>query len=350
MIAMALIGMLLALPIPEESNRIVDPLKLSPEIEQFLDERVSRALPPMKRLDALIDVVFRRDELGFTYSPASRTALETFDSRNGNCLSFTLMLIAMARHLDLDARFREVDIPPLFTKHGSFVILRQHLNVAVFIDGEVYTIDVFPQIVPIQSGGRIVADQRGFAHFFNNMGVDELGHADYELAELNFAAALQVDPTMDGVYVNLGGVRARTGRLLEAEQHYRKALELNSNNYAAMSSLAAVYEKTGKFKEAARLQKKVKKFRDRNPYYHFSLGLGYWEQGNHSEALAHLKRAIKLNPDDHTFYFAVARIHALLGDRKKMESNLQLAKKYAVDPDNKLLYAQKLDLLKNSLH
>lgn len=325
----------------------VDPLLVSPSMEQFLEATVHRDLTEMQRLESLMSAVFGSRNLEFTYASVSRTASETFAHRNGNCLSFSLMIVAMARRVGLDARFREVDIPPAFSKSGAFVILGEHVNVAVFIEGKPYIVDVFPQVAPARAAGRIVSDQRGLAHFFNNMGVDELGNGDDRLAEINLMTALDLDPTMDGAYVNLGAARTRAGRYAEAEGFYRKALELSPKSLSAMTNLAGVYQRTGRIKEAERLHVKVKKFREKNPYYHFSLGLEASRQGDHTEALSHYRRAIRLNARDDTFYFAVARTYALLGDAKRMAENLQLARKYAPDQDSRLKYAQKLERLKS---
>lgn len=343
-----LLSLFLAASLPQGVRRPpLDPLVVSPAMEQFLETKVHRELPEMQRLQSLMNAVFGTSGLEFAYAPVSRTAGETFALRSGNCLSFSLMLIAMARHVGLDARFQEVDIPPTFSKNGDFVVLGQHVNVAVFIQGMLYTVDVFPQVAPVRSGARVVSDRRGVAHFFNNMGVDELGNGDGELAEANLMTAIEIDPAMEGAYVNLGASRTRMGRYLEAEKFYLKALQLSPKSLSAMTNLASVYQRTGRSKEAERLRAKVKKFREKNPYYHFGLGIEADRQGNYVEALSHYRRAIRLNAGDDSFYFAVARTHAALGDAEKMAKNLQLARKYAPNQDSRLKYTQKLERLKS---
>ena len=345
-----LAGMLLCLylvcPAADDAFQNASPLDLSPEMKQFLDEKIERGLPPMQRLQSLVAMVFQSNELHFSYAPISRTAIETFTNRNGNCMSFTLLVISMARYLNLDARFREVEVPPVFAKSGAFVKVSQHLDAAVLIDGHAYAVDLFPEILPIEMGGRIVSDQRGLAHFFNNKGVDELGNGNYALAESFINKAIDTDPTAVGAWINRGAARAQMGKLDEAERYYRKALELEPKNLAAVTNLANICERTGRIKESLSLQKKAKEFREKNPYYHFNLGLQAYQQNNFEEALAHFKRAIKLKPKDHIFYFAVATAYGRIGQNEQMMAKLQLAEKYATDPDSKLRYSQKLELLK----
>jgi tetratricopeptide (TPR) repeat protein len=349
MIAGALMTLLLASPIPTDASLNPNPMEISPEMKQFVSTRVDSGLMPMQRLQLLVTAIFQDKELNFTYSPLSRSAIQTFEQRNGNCLSFTLLFIAMARYLNLDARFCEVKISPVFSKNGDFIVLNQHLRPVVFISGEIFAVDIFPQIVPMSLDGQVVPDERGLAHFYSNKGVDELAAGNYELADAYFNRALATDPTLAGALINLGTSQFRQGKLDEAERYFRKALDLNPKNQAAMSNLANICDASGRTQEAIRLKMKIQQFLDKNPYYHFSLGSQADQKGDYAEALAQYKRAIKLNSTDHNFYFAIARTYAQIGRKKQVESNLQLAEKYARDPDNKLKYAQKLELIRGDI-
>jgi tetratricopeptide (TPR) repeat protein len=323
-----------------------NPMDLSREMKLFLDRKVDQGLMPTERLQALVSAVFHDSELNFTYAPETRTAIETFTHRNGNCLSFTLLFISMARYLNLDAKFREVEIAPVWTKAGAFENLNLHINAGVFIGGQAFAVDVFPAVTPIEIGGRVVSDERGIAHFYNNKGVDELGRGNLDLAVSYLREALQFDPTTVCVWINLGVAARQAGQLAEAEKYYRKALELDPQNCPAMSNLAGICEQTGRIKEATQYQAKVKQFREKNPYYHYDLGLQAFEEGRYEEAVAHYRKALKLKSGEHNFYFAMARVYAQMGQQAEVVKNLQLAEKYASDPLNKARYAEKLELLK----
>jgi Flp pilus assembly protein TadD len=348
MLASVFLGLLLACPAPDISSIRENPLAMDPAMKQFVAEKVGFGLLPIQRLQSLVAEIFQNKELNFSYASISRSASETFKYRNGNCLSFTLLFISMARYLGLDARFCEVNISPEFTKRGDSVILIKHLKPVVFIMGEAYAIDIFPTIVPLGMDGQIVSDERGLAHFFSNKGVVELGNKNHELADLYFTKALELDPKTVGAWINMGTAQFQTGNLEESERCYKKALALSPKNPAAMSNLANIFEITGRNKESFNLKKMVQQFREKNPYYHFDLGLQASKQGNYEEALDHFKRAAQLNSRDHTFYFEIARMYARIGKKKQMMSNLQLAVKYASEPDNKLRYEQKLEALRNN--
>ncbi len=322
------------------------PMYIGPEIKQFLDQKVDRSLPELERLQALVAAVFHSSDLRFVYAPETRTAEETFKERSGNCLSFAILFISMARYLNLDARFREVEIAPVWTKSGDFVNLSQHVNSAVFVGGRAYAVDVFPGVNPIEIGGQVVPDARGLAHYYNNKGVDELSKGNAPAAEIYFKQALAADPTTVSVWINYGAARLHVGDLKEAEKYFRKALELKPNSPAAMSNLANVCESTGRLKEAQRYREKVREFREKNPYHHYNLGLEAFEAGRYQEAVDQYRKAIHLKGAEHNFYFALARAYGMLGQKDAAVSNLQLAEKFASDAANKRRYAEKLDLLK----
>ncbi len=322
-----------------------NPLELTPEVRSFVDYKVDRTLLPMPRLEALVTAVFQDSALGFGYAPETRSAAETFASRGGNCLSFTILFIAMARHLELDARFREVEIAPSWSKNGMFVSLNKHVNAAVFIGGQGYVVDVFPGVNRIEVGGQVVGDERGLAHYYNNKGVDALGRGRLEEAESYLRRALQADPCMALAWINLGVAHNHAGQLAEAESCYRKALELNPEDLAAISNLAVVCERSGRLREARRYLTRAREFREKNPYHHFGLGQQAFESGRYLDSIAHYKKALRLKSSEHHFHFALARAYAQLDRPEEAIRCLQRALKYAPDALGKSRYSRKLELL-----
>jgi tetratricopeptide (TPR) repeat protein len=324
-----------------------NPLELNAEMRRFLDKNVDRNLPPLGRLQALDIAVFRDNALGFSYRDETRTAAETFTSHNGNCLSFTLMFIAMARYVGLDARFREVDIAPTFSMTGKYSTLHQHLNAAVVMTAGFYVMDVFPGVNRVEIGGRLVTDARGLAHYYNNKAVDELGKGNIQGAESYLKAALESDPTTASALVNSGVIKMQEGRVQEAEGYYRKALESDKHDAAAMGNLVILLEHAGRLREANRYRAKAKAVWEKNPYRFFGLGMAAFEAGRYEESIQNYKRALKLKDKEHNFYFAMARSYLRLSQNEEAMKNLVLAAKYAPDSSKKDRYNQKLELLKS---
>jgi len=327
-----------------------DPLRLNDEMKHFLDVNIAHSSDSLHQLQQLVQLVFQKNVLGFTYVQETRTAIETFEKRGGNCISFTFLLIAMARHLEMDARYQEIEIAPMWSRVGDFVSVNGHANVAVIIGGQKYVVDLFPQVNRIEIGGSIVSDNRAVAHFLNNRGVDRLSDDESQLAMAYFRKALEKDATADFAWVGMGVAQALNQELYEAEKSYKKALQLNRGNLIAMSDLAFLYRRMGRERDAERYQAKVRAFQLKNPYYHFDLGLQAYRSGSYREALEFFKNALKLKPSEHSFHLALARAYSQLGELEKAANSLKMAMKYAPDESSKLRYNEKLALLATRRH
>jgi tetratricopeptide (TPR) repeat protein len=345
MVATLLLSFCLGFAADEPVQQAENPLAINDEIREFLATKMDHNGDSLAQLQSLVRMVFQENALNFNYVPETRTAIETFDKRGGNCISFTFLLIAMARQLGMDARFREVDIVPTWSKVGNIVSMIGHANAAVFIGGEGYVVDLFPRVDRIQIGGRVVSDNRAFAHFFSNQGVAQLGSDHPQQAIAYFKKALDSDPTAAFVWTNLGVAQAFMGSLAEAEKSYLKALQLDPSEAVAMSNLSSLYENTGRKAEAKRFAAKVQRFKQKNPYYHFSLGLQAYASGDYRESIDHYKTALKLKSAEHNFYLALARSYIQLGQMDKASDSLRLALKNAPDNTARSRYSEKLALL-----
>jgi Flp pilus assembly protein TadD len=322
-----------------------NPLQVNDDIKQCLAEHIDRRTQPLEKLETLVRTVFQENALHFTYQLETRTAAETFAKRGGNCVSFTFLLIAMARQLGLDARFREVEVAPMWSRVGNLVTMSGHVNVAVLLGGQPYIVDLFPQVTRIEIGGTIVSDGRALAHYYNNRGVDHLVAGRMDDALAYFSRAVQCAPTMARSWGNLGVAQSRTGRYADAEASYRRVLQLQPGNQVTMGNLAVLYRQTGRERDAQRFEAKAKKLQLKNPYYHFDLGMRAYESADYSGAIEHFKAALKLKPVEHNFDMAMARAYMQLGDRERVANYLQLAAKNAPTDAARLRYNEKLALL-----
>jgi tetratricopeptide (TPR) repeat protein len=322
-----------------------DPLRMTEEMRTYFEERVDRRAPQKQRVQLILSTLFDEDGVAFTYRNETRTAAETFERRSGDCLSFTNLFIAVARHFDLEARYREVDIAPNWGQRGSIVVFNRHLNSMVGAGSRGYIIDLIPQINRIEVAGRIISDDRGFAHYYNNKGAELLGEGNLVLARRYFETALEHDSKASFIWANLGVAQTHQGNLKEAEESYQRAIELNKHDMVALTNLVRLLEKEGRHEEVAPLQGRIEDFRNRNPYFHFSLGEEAFELGLFDESLQHYKDALRRKSDEPLFHHSMAKTYAQLGDVKKAIEHLKKARKYSPDETGRARYDQKLAYL-----
>jgi len=322
-----------------------DPLAMTEEMRTFFEERVDRRAPPRQRVQLILSALFDEDGVAFTYRNETRTAAETYERRSGDCLSFTNLFIAVARHFDLAAQYREVDIAPNWSQRGSIVVFNRHLNSVVGAGSQSYVIDLIPRINRIVVAGRVITDDRGFAHYYNNKGAESLGEGNLALARSYFEKALTYDSEASFIWANLGVAQTHQGNLSESEESYQRAIELNKHDMVALTNLVRLLEKEGRREEVSRLQKRIEDFRNKNPYFHFSLGEEAFDLGLFDESLQHYKAALRRKPDEPLFHHSMAKTYAQLGDVKKAIKHLKKARKYSPDETGRTRYNQKLAYL-----
>ncbi len=324
-------------PIPREQV-----LHLSPEMEAFLAEHVGGGTANL-RLHSLMDALFERGKLGVSYADAeTTTAARTFELRSGNCLSFTLMFAAMARHLGLDVRFREVGEVLSWNQRGAVLLNSKHLYTEVLVDRGVIAVDFIPGADKRYRLVRDADDARVLAHFYSNLGAESLAAGEPQRALAHLEEAIAIDPTFGWAWSNLGVVYRLLGRPERAEQAYLEAYRLDPADATPLSNLASLYAGQGQERRAARLERRVEAHRRRNPFYHYRLALQASADGRTQEAIDHLRRAVRRAPDDPRFRSRLAELYRSAGRPKKAERSLELALLHSADPEAKELLQRRL--------
>ena len=308
------------------AEQAVDVLGLSPQIERYLDERVPPNLPRSSRIQALMDALFGRDGLDVAYGNLeTKTAAETFATRSGNCLSFTILFVAMARHVGLEAHFQEVSEILSWDRRGDVAVSNRHMFAVVETTDGPARVDFLPGVEKRYRSVQRVDERRVLAHYYSNLGAEALTRDDLDRAMSMFAKALEADETLAAAWVNMGVTQRRLGRLGDAEASYLRALELDSGEVSAASNLASLYRATGRTRKAGPYLKQVRKHRGRNPFYHFRRGMEAANHGQLKVAGRRLKKAIRLLPEDVMFRAELARIQARAGRTGRAERTLRRA-------------------------
>jgi tetratricopeptide (TPR) repeat protein len=322
-------------------------LALSPDMRDFLDTHVNRSGSANVKLQQLAGAIIDEDTFGVTYDDRTRTAIETFRARHGNCLSFSTMFVALARDVGLSVQFQEVGIPPDWTLDNDTYVLNQHVN--VFVDLELagtrvvdFNIADFRASYPM----RRIADERALAHYYNNIGVELMQAGDTASALACFRTAIaDNDRNFSPAWVNLGTLYLRNNYPAQAEASYLEALKADTSDLVAMSSLARLYERLGDRERAAAYRKNVVHHRNLNPYYRYELARRAYSAQDWDAAIGHLKYAVRKRPGEDQFCFLLGLSYLQEGDERAARRWLARAEEVAATDALKRRYSSKIDAL-----
>ena len=324
-----------------------DVLALSDEMVSFLDANVHQKATIGVRMNELIDAIINKQTFGLEFEEKTRTASELFHYRRGNCLSFSNMFVAMARYVNLEASFQEVQIPPDWSFQHDVFVLNRHVNVHVDMgplnDHVVdFNIDDFKSSYDV----RRIPDSRARAHYFNNMGVESMQAGDAASALAYFRRAIaDNDRQFSPAWSNLGTLYSRKGYPEYAEAAYLLALKVDEGDLVAMSNLAGFYEQQGDAERAAMYRKRVMDHRRENPYYRYQRARDAYAAEDYNAAISHLKYAIREKKNEDEFYFLLGLCYLQKGDEKTAQRWLARAKEVAATDALKNRYSSKLEKL-----
>ncbi|MEP5765770.1 MAG: transglutaminase domain-containing protein [Halieaceae bacterium] len=331
-----------ALPELETVNLIA----VNDDMRAFLDEVIPNKRVSSEKKTRLILRSLLDEGLNLSYnSLKTSSAEETFYSREGNCMSFTNLFIALAREAGVVASYQEVKVPPTWSAIGDTHYYYLHINSIVdYASGAQVVIDFDTRTDLSRGRSQHVGDHTAAAQYYNNMAVYYLAEADYQLAFLHARRAIELRPNTGYFWSNLGTIFKRAGELNYAEQAYLAAIDL-SGEPAAVSNLARLYRLQGKDQLAAVYAEQAESFRARNPYYLFEMAEQAYEAGDYTEANRLLRSAVRKRDDEHEFYHLLGLTWAQLGDADKAQASFSQALHHASNPDRISLYQHKMQIL-----
>ncbi len=345
-------SVLLGESISEQALPAIETRALTPEMRDFVSRSVAGVSSAEGRLQRLLWEMRRNGLLTLNYqSTITGTATETFETRVGNCLSFTNLFVALARDAGLEVSYQQVDIPPVWSSGGELLMLNQHVNVRVHrtTRERASTHDhVVDFNAPEYTGNypqRPVGDAVVDALFHNNLAVDALIDDDPRTAFLHFRAALMIDPRSTPAWTNLGVLFQRNGLDTHAEAAFHQALAHDAGHKVAMSNLARLYDRLGQGDLAAVYRDRIRRHQLQNPYYHFFLAEQAVAQADLDAALRAVERAIRLREEEHQFHFLRAQTLEALGQREAARLSLLRAQEHATFAAIRNEYGRKLEML-----
>ena len=315
-----------------DSAAAFDPLYTSPLMHAFVNEDIANIKTHRFRASRLVDKLSAHGYYASTYdSGKTQSAEETFLGKEGNCLSYTHMYVALARAAGLDARYEIVNAPPTFSASKGVLEHQVHIRVKVNLPrrtvGEQFVTVDFNQLGLSQYQGTVVSDSYALSLHYANDAVAYWQEGNRELAFIAIRRAIELAPRNADHWVNLATFLRREGQQPQALKASHYAHSLDPRNLVALAGLAALSEG----EDAQKYNEVLDRKRRSNPHYQFALAKRAHYLNELRTALTFLDNSLALNPRNHEVYEFKARVetelHMLDAARLSYESALKRAKK-----------------------
>ncbi|MFC3814154.1 tetratricopeptide repeat protein [Lysobacter sp. GCM10012299] len=297
------------------------------------------------RLDRTVEFLFGEQGLGMTYrESATTTVAEAYATREANCLTFTLLFLALAHEAGLDAAPQEM-VQTLAWRQAEGTLYRSnHVNAVVRISGRQYSVDVARDAVmgfPPQP----ISQARLYGHFYNNLGIAAMERMDLVAAKRDIDQAIALDPGYANHWSNAGVIAVRNGDTEAADGYYVKALSLDPHNTNALFNMAGLAHRRGDAKGEADYRRRLARIQEKDPFHHFLLAMNHERAGEFDLAIRHYRKAIRLFGEEPRFYSALARAYVGAGDTRRAAKALARAQSLR-DGDTRAANRAKLDNLR----
>lgn len=315
---------------PEYDLPDIDMLAMSAEMKQFVKQHAREDSRSEPSAWALAFATMSPDVLRFQYDPQiTLPADSAFHEGMGNCLTFSAMIIAMAREAGLEAYFQEVEIQPEWSNVNDTMLVSKHVNAVIYQKQRKYTVDVSRRKSKTDDRTRRLSDTEAQAQYYNNLGAEALIDGNTALAYAYFRKALELDHRLDYIWSNIGVILRRNGQTDEAVFAYRTALQLDPHQAVGLSNLYVIYTEDGDIEAAAELQARVEKIQRKNPWYVQSLAETAIEEQRYPEAVTLAKQAVRMDGDEYRLHYTLARSQYLAGNASLAQESLERARELA---------------------
>lgn len=302
-------------------------MAVPPELRTQLQQQVIDAGGSKRsRLERLVDFLFKKPGLGMEYSAdATLTVEQAYRTRKANCLTFTLLTVALARESGLQAYGQELDDIVAWRVDDNIIYGFNHVNAGIAMGRSRFTVDVARDLVMARNPPEPISDQRLLALYYNNRAAELLAHTSPAAAVPYMAMALQLAPRYAGAWANAGVLYLRQGDPQTAERDYLKALALDPANASALVNLVTLYRNNGDEVRRAIYARRIEKVQAKDPYFQFLQAEDDEKQGDYASAVQHYRRAIRLYDGDSRFYLGLAHAYQQLGEERHAQRAMDRA-------------------------
>jgi len=297
---------------------MLDPLALSAQTRAEVRAKVGTYGTPEERLHRLMHFLVDSDRLDFQYHQnMSLTAEQAYHARGGDCTSYSNLLIATARELDIRAYYVRIADMPIYYEHQGVLYLSSHLAVGWGVGSEAAVIDFSLYKGDWKLGlYHPIDDQEATALFNSNLAVVDLVQNRPQAAEKRLRFLLtQVD--IPDLVNDLAVALSRQGRAEDAYQLTTSALLRFPDYQPLYVNAATAARESGHLVDAAHLDAKAEELSSHDPFFWFGQGLALYQREDYRGAAERFRRALDEAPDSTVLLAWCTRANLSAGDQER---------------------------------
>jgi len=325
--------------------------KISDEMRSLVHKKFSN-LPKKKALKKLANWLIDDDQIGMKYEiNANFTPIEAFEHRQANCLSFTILLVNLAKSIDIELQYNDVKLPNIWgqdDERNTFTLFR-HVNAIRKPPAETLVFDLAIQDYEHGFPQKIISEHKAAAQLQSNLAIKHLKNDDLERAYRHIKYAISLYPNGADFWLNLGVMYKREKQFQNAERALLHAFNLDKNHALAASNLERLYQESNQISKANHFKKLAIKARKKNPYLHYMAAKQHLKHKHYRQAKKAINRAIRLHDQDPRFYELSSIIQQYTDNFSQALKDLQTASNLTMNHEDKVRYLEKAQLIVTQL-
>lgn len=311
----------------QKGLNLPNPFEIDDSIKTEINKSISSEDPPNLRFRKILRYLYVNGFLNFDYDINSTlNAQETFQKKRGNCLSYTGLFVALARHLKVPVNFAYLsEIVDFEEREGSYVV-SSHIA-AEFNDGhKTVLVDFNRQNEDFKLYERI-DDKTAYCLFYNNIAVSKISEGYFEEGERILNFLLEVKPFQKELLNNKGVLLIKRGKYEQALSFYNNMLLSGIIYQPALHNGLLVAQILKKKDYIDIFTKELKEFSENDPLILYQKAVTFANENNYKEAITTLKKAISEQPRNAFLHATLAVFYLKNGDFPKAKQAFQRAKK-----------------------
>jgi Tfp pilus assembly protein PilF len=331
---------------------------VSASMRSYLKRDIARQLREEGALRGLVAALANDAQLKLEYDGSfTRTAVQAFEARAGNCLSLTVMTAALARELGLQVTFQRVRAERIWTRSGGTLFSSGHVNVVLHASppaGSHYiervsgvVVDFTPGVDLLHLRSQEISESMVVAMFMNNRAAERLRAGALDEAYGWARGAALADPRDLEAYNTLGVIYSRHGDEALAERVFRYVLGLEPDNVSAIANLIGVLERQGRRAETLALGERLRRIEAYPPFHFYDLGVAALKRKDYAAARDAFLRELDRNTYYHEAHFGLAVAYVGLGEPYRAEQQLATALETSTNRRERDIYAAKMAWLRS---